>query len=91
MKLKIPNDRTSGFRSDLKQTETLKKVAKRSAKKAIRESKALGLTIKYLKNGILYSESPEGIKEVIQRPVKSKTSKIKSLKLKKGMIFHAKD
>jgi len=91
MRLKKTSERTPGFRSDLKQTETLVKVARRSAKRAIRESKALGLTIKYLKNGILYSESPEGIKEIIQDTTKSKISKIKSLKLKKGMIFHAKD
>jgi hypothetical protein len=43
-------------------SKVLKNIGKRSAKKAIRESKAMNLTITYMEKGILYSEKPDGTK-----------------------------
>lgn len=63
------------------------KIAKKSSIKAVKESKALGLSITYLKDGVLYEELPDGTVKKIKK-IKSLASP--ELKLKKGMIFHAK-
>ncbi|HET6243114.1 MAG: hypothetical protein H0V01_07635 [Bacteroidetes bacterium] len=59
----------------------LSKIGRESAAQAIRESKALGLTITYMENGILYEEDAKGKKSIIKKfPTKEKTS----VHLKKG-------
>jgi hypothetical protein len=79
----------SVFRSDSRQTASLVKVGRTSAAKAIRESKALGLSIIYMQKGVLYKEKSDGQVEVLESVTKRPKSK-SSLVLKKGMIFHAK-
>ena len=75
------------FRADAKQTAALVSAAKTGTSKAIRASKALGLPITYLENGIIYEEKADGsrislkkVNNVSQAP----------LKLTRGTIFHAK-
>jgi hypothetical protein len=65
----------------------LKKIAKKSSEKAVKESKALGLSITYLKEGVLYEEFPDGTVKKIKEIKSIAASK---LNLKKGMVFHAK-
>ncbi|MDP2388265.1 MAG: hypothetical protein Q8M29_17960 [Bacteroidota bacterium] len=77
------------FRRDPKQTASLIKVGKSSAAKAIRESKALGLSITFIENGILYKEQADGSREIVKNKEKRERSS-NSLVIKKGMIFHAK-
>lgn len=77
------------FRRDTKQTASLVRVGRLSAAKAIRESKALGLSITFIENGILYREFPDGKRVIVKNSVRRVRSK-NSPKLKKGMIFHAK-
>lgn len=79
------------FRSDVKQSATLMKVGRTGAANAIRATKALGLPIIYLQNGVLYKEYPDGTKEkMVTNAVKRPLTKKASHPLKKGMIFHAK-
>ena len=79
------------FKSDAKQTATLVKVGRTSAANAIRASKALGLPITYMQNGILYKEHPDGRKEkIITVTDKKIVPKKTTSPLKKGMILHAK-
>lgn len=77
------------FRSDPKQTAALEKVGRAGTAKAIRESMALGLSITFLKKGVLYKEHPDGRIEIVKPAPKQKKLKA-SMPLKKGMIFHAK-
>jgi len=84
------------FKSISKETETLVKAGKRSAALAIRESKALGLSITYLEKGVLYQEHADGTKEVVAQTNTNNTTektafKNSTIKLKKGMILHAKN
>ena len=43
-------------------SKALMDIGKKSAKKAFRESKAMNLTITYMKDGVLYKEMPDGTK-----------------------------
>lgn len=76
------------FKKESKQTESLIKAGKVSATKAIRESKALELSITYMEKGILYKEGPDGKRTTIETLPKKKSGK--SIILKKGMILYAK-
>jgi hypothetical protein len=92
----VGQSRIQKFKSDTKETAVLLKAGKKGASLAIRESKALGLTITYLENGILYKEYADGTKEVIQNSKEDKlaipsSSKKNQIKFKKGMILHAKN
>ncbi len=79
------------FRSDARQTATLVKVGRAGAANAIRATKALGLPITFMQNGVLYKEYPDGTKEIIiTAAVKKTLPKKASHPLKKGMVFHAK-
>lgn len=79
------------FRSDARQTATLIKVGRTGAANAIRASKALGLPITYLQNGVLYKEYADGTKEIIETgTVKKNGIKEGANRLKKGMVLHAK-
>lgn len=64
------------------------KAAKNAAKNAIRTSKALGLDITYLKNGIIYKETVDG-KVIAIGENKSEVSQ--KINLKKGSILNAKN
>lgn len=75
------------FKQDSKQTESLIKAGKAAATKAIRESKALELSITFMQKGILYKESPDGKKTILKKPSKKRGA---SVTLKKGMILYAK-
>ena len=78
------------FRPDARQTAALVKLGLAGAANAIRATKALGLPITYLQNGILYRENADGTKEIIiPQPVKRQAKKTAPL-LKKGMVLHAK-
>lgn len=74
------------FKSDKLQIEKLLEAGKSAVRNAIKESKKLGLTITYIKDGYLINELPDGRKENI--------AQLKSVKalpnIKKGMILHAK-
>jgi hypothetical protein len=74
------------FRSDRLQIKKLLEAGKSAVSNAIKESKKLGLTITYIKDGYLINEFPDGRKENI--------TKLKPVKviptLKKGVILHAK-
>ena len=79
------------FRPDTKQTAALVKAGRIGSANAIRASKALGLSITYMRKGVMYLELPDGTKEIIAtfEPEKPMAKKAKS-PLKKGMVFHAK-
>ena len=75
------------FRKDVLQTKALVKAARVSAKRAFSGSKALGLSVSYIKDGIIYEEDPNGntcIKSQIEPLVET------SFKIEKGLILHAK-
>jgi hypothetical protein len=75
------------FKQDSKQTESLIKAGKVSATQAIRESKALELSITFMEKGVLFKEAPDGKKTIIKKPSKKRST---SITLKKGMILYAK-
>lgn len=64
------------------------KAAKNAAKNAIRTSKALGLDITYLKNGIIYKETVDGKVTAIGE---NKSEIPPKINLKKGSILNAKN
>lgn len=55
------------FKSNRSHTLFLKKVGKKSAERSIDENKALGLSITYLEDGIIYEEDAKGKKTEIGR------------------------
>ena len=75
------------FKRDEEHTALLVKVGKIAAKEAIRSSKALGLSVTYMKKGEVIEEAPDGTIKVL----KAKAITEPSSKLKKGMILHAKE
>ena len=77
------------FRPDIKQTNALQKLGLTGASNAIRASKALGLPITYMENGVVVREQSNGVKEILVTLAIPPT-KSTALSLKKGMIFHAK-
>jgi hypothetical protein len=61
---------------------------RKSATNAIRASRALGLEITYMKDGVVYQEKPNGDKKVLiklEQPTQYSKNK---LQLKKGMVFN---
>lgn len=88
---KTKSDNKSIFRPDVKQTAALVKIGRAGSANAIRASKALGLSITYMQNGILYKEDSSGTKEIVGTSTKQNpVSKKSQLLLKKGMLLHAK-
>ena len=78
------------FKSDARQTASLVKAGRDGAAQAIRASRALGLPITYLQNGIIYKEYPDGSKEKIgSGAIKKRVRKETGQVLKKGMLLHA--
>jgi hypothetical protein len=87
----IKTKNKNAFRPDVKQTAALVKVGRVSSANAIRASKALGLSITYLQNGVLYKEDSNGTKEILSTTNnQNSVSKKTPLQLKKGMLLHAK-
>jgi hypothetical protein len=79
------------FIKDVKQTSTLIRASRAASVNAIKEAKALGLVITYMQDGILYREHPDGSRSQIAGQTKLVTKrKPGDIKLKKGMILHAK-
>lgn len=75
------------FRKDVVQTKSLEKAAKVSATDALRASKALGLTVKFIKDGFLYEEDPDGVIVKKHRVIETKQA---PFELTKGMVLHVK-
>jgi hypothetical protein len=75
------------FRKDVPQTKALVKAARVSAKRAFSGSKALGLSVSFIENGVVYEEDGNGNKNIINHiePVTDTPFKIE-----KGLILHAK-
>lgn len=74
------------FRKDNKQTSALVKAAKTAAETANRASRALGLTVAFIKDGVIYEEQ-QG-KVTVREHIKEEVDS--TIKLKKGLILHAK-
>ncbi|MFN0188225.1 MAG: hypothetical protein ACKVQV_05940 [Bacteroidia bacterium] len=74
-----------GFRTDFRQVASLLKIGKTAAQRAIRSSKALGLSITFMEKGVLYREHPDGTKDILNDEnlvyVSSKTNKLNNLKI----------
>ncbi len=75
------------FRKDVKQTRTLIKAARNSSKRAVIESKVLGLTITYMKDGVILEEDAQGNISIVNDTLVPKEL---PYKIEKGMILHAK-
>ena len=75
------------FTSDSNEIAQLISAGKRAAANAIRTTKALGLEITYLENGVIYKESPNGTSTLFMK-VEHREIGIKQVKqVKKGMVF----
>jgi hypothetical protein len=79
-------------RRDAKETASLIRIGRESATHAIRESKALGLSITYMENGKLFNERADGTRELLsnesKKSVKRKPGRI--IINKERLILHAK-
>jgi signal transduction histidine kinase len=75
------------FRKDVKQTRTLIKAARNSSKRAVIESKVLGLTITYMKDGVILEEDAQGNISIVNDTLVPKEL---PYKIEKGMILHTK-
>lgn len=71
-----------------KEITSLRRIGVEAAKQAIRSSKALGLSITYLKDGKVIEEFPDGTTKIIKE---IEEVELPDVKLKKGMVFHARD
>jgi hypothetical protein len=80
-------NRKKGFNRDDEHTAMLVRIGKTAAEEAIRSSKALGLSITYLKKGEVVEELPDGTINVLKP---KRVSLAPRPKLKKGMILHVK-
>ncbi len=80
--------KTLGYKSESKETAKLISAGRKSATNAIRASKALGLEITYMKDGIVYKEKPNGEKKVLVKVAVTSQGPKNHLQLKKGMIFN---
>ena len=75
------------FRKDVKQTRTLIKAARDSSKRAVSASKVLGLTITYIKDGVILEEDALGNISIVNDTLLPQEL---PYKIEKGMILHAK-
>ena len=75
------------FRKDVNQTRTLIKAARNSSKRAVSESKVLGLTITYMKDGVILEEDAQGNISIVNDTLVPQEL---PYKIEKGMILHAK-
>lgn len=74
------------FRKDASQTKALVKAGRKATNTAVRASRALGLTITYIKDGIIYTEKDGSV--VIKRELQENTKP--PFKVEKGLVLHAK-
>lgn len=74
------------FRKDTPQTRALVKAGRIAANTANRASRALGLSVTYIKDGIIYEEK-DG-KVVRKHPIQEQVEA--PFEIKKGLILHAK-
>ena len=75
------------FRKDVNQTRTLIKAARNSSKRAVSESKVLGLTFTYMKEGVIFEEDAQGNTSIVNDTLVPQEL---PYKIEKGMILHAK-
>jgi len=75
------------FRKDATQTKVLIKAARDSAKRAYSGSRALGLTVSFIKDGILYEEDASGNAVAVKQIEQVNDT---PFELKKGLVLHAK-
>lgn len=75
------------FRKDTLQTKALVKAGKIAGNRAFSASKALGLSISYIKDGIIYEEKANGSVEVKKQ---LSTTIEAPFKVTKGLVLHAK-
>jgi hypothetical protein len=74
------------FRKDTPQTRVLVKAGRIAANTANRASRALGLSVTYIKDGIIYEEK-EGV--VVRKGHIEKQAET-PFEIKKGLVLHAK-
>ncbi|XCF04797.1 hypothetical protein ABI125_08650 [Tamlana crocina] len=74
------------FRRDVSQTKALIKAGKIASKTARRASIALGLSVTFIKDGIIYEEKEGQIIEKGRIEAQDQTS----FEIKKGTVLHAK-
>lgn len=75
------------FRKDVLQTRALVKAARVSGKRAFSGSKALGLSISYIRDGVIYEEDANGMTTIKNR-IEPLTET--PFKIEKGIVLHAK-
>lgn len=75
------------FRKDVSQTKALLKAAKVSTQKAIRGSKALGLSVTFIKDGVVYEEDAHG-NIIVKKHIES--SGDIPFEIEKGLVLHGK-
>lgn len=75
------------FRKDISQTKALIKAAKVAGKRALSASKALGLSVTYIKDGVVYEEDAEG-NTIVKNQIQSSVAA--PFKIEKGLVLHGK-
>ena len=75
------------FRKDTPQTKALVKAGRVASKTANRASRALGLSVTYIKDGVIYEESSDG-KVFVKHSIEEKVTT--PFEIKKGLVLHAK-
>lgn len=53
------------FRADVNHTKSLIKIGEKSAARAVKETKAMGLPVTFLENGNIIKESPDGTRVIL--------------------------
>lgn len=77
----------SVFRKDILQTKALVKAGKIASDSANRASRALGITVTYIKDGVIYEETPDG-KITMKKQIEEEV--VVPFEIKKGLVLHAK-
>mgnify|MGYP001400426567 CR=1 FL=1 len=75
------------FRRDGLQTKALVRAGRVAGKRAFSASKALGLSVSYIKDGIIYEENADGT--VVVKKVLATNIEV-PFKVTKGLVLHAK-
>lgn len=77
----------SFFRKDVIQTKALVKAGKIASNTANRASRALGITVTFIKDGVIYEETPDG---KITKKKQIEEEIVAPFEIKKGLVLHAK-
>lgn len=75
------------FKKDSRQTKALIKASKLASQTANRESRALGISVTYIKDGTIYEESAQGIITALKDIEQNSTA---PFEIKKGLVLRAK-